>query len=136
MKRIEFIPPSGEVIKDPTFPLIKNLILNKGKDFWESGSGDACISITDDEGYMLSEIILMVREYGVFIQYGLAEDGSQYNLITSNNTQVKTTINLSGEPWELPISFFVEKDIAIDAVSIYLNNSDQEMLRKFKWKLL
>ena len=102
----------------------------------EAGSGDACISITDDEGYMFSEIILMVREHGVFIQYGLAEDGAQYNLVTSNNTQEKITIDLSGEPWELPINFFVEKDIAIDAVSIYLNNSEQEMFSNFNWKLM
>jgi hypothetical protein len=60
--------PVGQDIEGVTPDQIQALMLNRGPDYWEAGSGDAALRFTNGTAH--GEIIFMVRDpIGVFVQF-------------------------------------------------------------------
>ncbi len=65
-----FYTPSEERIEDPNAYYVSSLILEQPSSYWESGSTDAMIKYLDDDGYTISEMILMRRDpFRIYVQF-------------------------------------------------------------------
>ena len=114
MKSI-FNPPSGCEIDNPQSADVSNLIIQNPSSYWEGGSGDAGIRYIDDNGYTISEIIFLLREFwGVYIQF-LSSTKSCVS-VCSNDKGLKLedeiTIIHGGSLLILPRSYFVDRETA------------------------
>ncbi len=111
--------------EDVTPDQIQTLIVDRGPDYWEAGSGDAALRFTD--GTAQGEIIFMVRDpIGVFVQFRDSRD--QRVLSTAADESENVTIEQDGDPWELPRAFFVHKSCATAANREFMTTGKKAIL--------
>jgi hypothetical protein len=135
MKSI-FYTPSEERIEDPNSNYVSSLILDQPSSYWESGSTDAMIKYLDNDGYTISEMILMLRDpFGVYVQFNEPKTSQFVMCRDLHNPQLEeeVTIKLGGNPWTLPRSYFIDRQIAAQVASSYIDSKSGERPSGFGW---
>ncbi|MGH2375001.1 MAG: Imm1 family immunity protein [bacterium] len=126
-----FVAPNGKETRGANFEELRRLLLEKGPEYWEGGSGDAGLQFYSD-GQELAEMILMVREpYGVFVQHLWVKDLKEYVVQRQNGTEEDVTIVHCGDPWTLPRKFFVSRDDALKALETFFGDGARD--ERVKW---
>lgn len=105
--------PIGEAIENPTDEFLKEIIFNKGEDYWKKGSGDSCIEI---EGCKERIIFFYDEPYGFFIMRH-----PDYLVLYDRNIEKKTIEHrVGGEPMQVPTCSYVEPEKAYEIISLFI----------------
>ena len=120
MMHVTFTTPRGEVIHNPDEAWVAAIIETAGANYWDVGSGDACLRYEAD-GLTFSEMILVVRDtYGVLVYHLFTSDGIEHVACGPDSENAEVTIRHGGNPWTLPRVFFVSRAEATEAVKYFL----------------
>jgi len=107
--------PDGTVINNPDDSVLRELLLEKGGEYWNSNSGDAGIRILDEAHR--AEIVLVYSDgNGFFIQHRYEEEEDEHVIRHSNDLSRKIRVINGGDPWELPESFFCSRNETLDVL--------------------
>jgi hypothetical protein len=131
-----FYTPSEERIEDPNSHYVSGLILDQPSTYWESGSTDAMIKYLDDDGYTVSEMVLMLRDpFGVYVQFNGPKTLQFVMCRDLQNLKLEdeVTIKLGGNPWTLPRNYFIDRQIAAQVAISYIDNKNGERPSGFDW---
>ncbi|MEJ2426123.1 MAG: hypothetical protein P8101_17025 [Candidatus Thiodiazotropha sp.] len=125
-----FRSPDGTEITEYDEGFFRDIFLNKGKEFWSIQAGDAGIHITDEE-HKAEVVIIYSEGNGFFIQHLYDGEEDEYVISHGDDLKIKTTVYPGGEPWEVPISFFCERQEALDVITEILKSGSRNELRKW-----
>jgi hypothetical protein len=112
------------------------LILEKPSSYWESGCGDAAIRYTDNQGYVFSQMIFLLRDpTSIYLKFFPSNDVSAVMCHDLNNLQLENevTVTHGGSPLILPMGYFIDRQTAVRAVSAFIYNGDGVRLSGFNW---
>jgi Immunity protein Imm1 len=94
------------------------------------------IKYLDNDGYTISEMILMLRDpFGVYVQFNEPKTSQFVMCRDLHNPQLEeeVTIKLGGNPWTLPRSYFIDRQIAAQVASSYIDSKSGERPSGFGW---
>ena len=131
---ITFEEPNGNVIKSPSPNLLQEIILCKGKEYWELGSGEASLDFVDAH---LKSFLILIFSYSsneYYIEYyprqretnpylpvsDLSKEGGYFEVI------------VSGELYRLPSIAFVSRKKASEIIEVFAKTG--MMCRNTIWK--
>ncbi len=129
MKNIEYLSPDGEVIENPDFETLAQLILTPDKDYWCNESGQGSLNWYSNEKMPLALLLLTFSsKYGFYVEY--IDKRIKYDSyialgegdLTHENA---TEVFICGEPLLLPSVFFISADQVCLAVNEFLRSGDK-----------
>src|SRR3954454_24393336 len=127
---IELRLPTGEAASAPSEADLRKLMSMDDPAFWDCGSGAAGLVIGTARG---SPTLLIKRNepFGFHLRFGLLDDTTTLIAVCSDDYRQLTEIALGGEPWRIPIAFFVPGDLALGAVLAF--SRDGRLPQNVKW---
>lgn len=130
MKLTEFFSPAdGDIIANPDLLVLKILFLYVGAEYWNSGSGDSYIQYKDGRKTSRLEI-LFSEDLGFYLRYKTA--GTDLHSINDDGDYSKVVkVYVGGDPLILPVKFFIDREIALEAVKVFCESGDPTS--KVKW---
>jgi hypothetical protein len=109
-----FSPPDGEIIQNPQLDWLKDLILNKGEDYWNAGAGQASLK-RHENGATIELLLTLEPSQGFYLEY--IDPQNVYYVSLGEGTFDKTvTVYVGGDPVLLPTAFFISRKLALAAV--------------------
>ena len=121
MKEIKFGTPMGEIINNPDFEKIERLIMNRGIEFWESGSGQSIIEYSDDN--LTSTLYICIAEdYGFYLEF--CKNNKYYIILKDEDFKDTTEVYIEGEPILVPRSMFIDKKETVEQVRSIFYSGD------------
>jgi hypothetical protein len=121
--RIIFNIPDGREELNPSPESLRQLVLDRGDEFWAAGSGQAALEFKGaEEG---SRLLLMgLQDAGFFLIFEPATGDSLSSLNPSSKTDEagSVPIYVGGEPMEVPRQSFLDKETAWRVIGDFLNN--------------
>ena len=121
MLNLIYRSPDGTELKNISEDFFKDIFLIKGDEYWNHQSYDAGIRILDND-FKAEIVIAFNNKYGFFIQHFYENEEDEYVISHSNDLSNKTTIYPGGEAWELPISFFSNRDDTLKTILEIVNS--------------
>lgn len=115
MTTIEFFsPPDGEIIRNPKPESLKELVLNRGEDYWNAGAGQGSLD-RKQRGRSLQLLLTFSTDHGFYLEY--IDRNDVYFVSMGEGTFDQTvTVEVGGDPILLPTAFFISPDQAWAAV--------------------
>jgi hypothetical protein len=124
MKEIEFWAPSGETLKNPSMEVLREIIFERGKEFWERDSFDAGLYYRAPDAN--SQLILMRKEpYGFCVQY-IGQEEDEYALASDEEPNEVVTVYPGGESLKLPRNYFVSPADAWTAIEEFCQSGKRQ----------
>jgi hypothetical protein len=126
--------PAGPEMKEPALPVLEELVLRGGPDFWAVGSGDGML--TRKAGDKAAALILMLSETaGFHLRHQPDVDELEY-FVPVVGDDFTTTVELSvgGNRMKLPKAVFVSRAEAWDAVREFARTGGRT--KALTWKNL
>lgn len=121
---VKYYAPYGKDIENLTEDYLKDVIFNYSQDYWEKGSGDSGIEVSE---YSNRIIFFYKEEYGFFIM--LHPD---YYVPYNINVPIETVNHrIGGELFQVPSCSFVSREEAYNIISNFIKNGD--VLEKYNW---
>lgn len=115
IKMVTFYGPDGDMVENPDGEFIKDIIFNKGGDFWQQGSGDSSIEV---EGCDESLLFFYDEPYGFFIMRH-----PDYLVPYDENGSTETVEHdVGGEPMVVPQCAYVDRETAYKIITEYVKN--------------
>ena len=121
--RIVFNMPEGREQVNPTPESLRELVLNRGDEFWAGGSGQAALEFKSAEG--AARLILTGLETaGFFLIYEPTRGDSLSSVDPSVPTseQDEVTVYVGGEPMKVPRQNFLNKETAWRVIGDFLHD--------------
>lgn len=105
--------PIGEMVENPTEDFLKDIVFNKGEEYWKMGSGDSCIEIQKSDERL---VFFYDEPYGFFIMRH-----PDYFVIYDKSIEIKTVEHrIGGEPMQIPTCSYVDREKAYAIISDYI----------------
>jgi len=101
---------------------LKALIEFSSDGFWTQGSGDLAIKI-DENG--LTKSMVIVKKPGFGFMLNIFDGGDQMIAVSSMDYEQTTVTSIGGEPWEVPVAFFIDPKRALGAVIHFYREGGQ-----------
>jgi hypothetical protein len=119
--RITFNRPDGKEQINPATESLRDFVLNRGDDFWATGSGQAALEFKGaDAGSRL--LLTGLQSAGFFMIYE-PTDGDPLAATNSATTeQDMITVYVGGEPMEIPPSNFLDRETAWRIIGDFLHD--------------
>jgi len=133
MGQITFIAPDGEERLDPSREFLKELILKRGDEYWQSGSGDAALWFDYDEERRARLILIENEPEGFFLLYESPDEGMYYCPTNEAELEQTITVYVGGEEMEVSVGHFLNKQVAWLAVEDFLQSGERSA--KLKWEV-
>ncbi|MDW8244742.1 MAG: Imm1 family immunity protein [Thermogemmata sp.] len=127
MTTIKFKPPNGPEITNPPIDMLRQLILMGDEQYWCVGSGEG--SLTTDLGPNALSLILK-EPYGFLLWY-VTETGNDFVSIRSTDFSTTVEVAVCGNPWVVPVGFFVSRHKAWEAVEEFCRSGS--MSKSLTW---
>lgn len=126
-----FNTPLGPDQANPSPESLRDLVLRAGDDFWAAGSGQAALDVTGEQG---ARLLLMGRAAaGFFLVYESRNDSlCSINPSAGADSQQVVEIHVGGEPMQVPLRNFVDKELAWKVVADFLR--DAQRSSKIEWE--
>lgn len=121
--RVIFNLPEGKEQINPSEESLREFVLNRGDEFWATGSGQAALEFTGPQ--VGSRLLLTgLQSAGFFIIYEPAEGDSlsALNPASPNTEQEMITVYVGGEPMEIPRSNFLDRETAWRVIGDFLHD--------------
>jgi hypothetical protein len=110
-----FRSPSGDEIRDPRPLLLREVILEKGPEWWSYDAGDVSLYHTSASGEA-QLILVLERDFGIFVQHlGAIESDERVLARQDKGIRDPIEVTVGGEPMRIPKRYFVPRDIALVA---------------------
>jgi len=131
MSLVEFTGPDCSTQTAADVDYVVGLVLTGSAEFWEGGATDAALRYRED-GRLVSELMFLVRDpFGVFFIYTCAATRNEFTLTLGGSEDDCVTVAHGGNPWELPKTFFVSREIAADVIREFFNSGKQVLSQKW-----
>ena len=109
--------PIGQPIKNPDDDFIKDIIFNKGEDYWKQGSGDSCIEVQGCDEWL---IFFYDKPYGFFIMRH-----PDYLVIINDNIEIKAVEHIiEGEPMKVPTCSYVNRELTYSIIKEFIDKKE------------
>ena len=114
-----YVGPDGQMCDHPSRDFLHELVMRRGNEYWQSGTGDAVLGFNDRR----EELFLMMREqYGFHLRHLDDTPVRDYYVpVTSENYQDTGVIYVGGDVTQLPLAFFISRELAWIAVQEFLH---------------
>jgi hypothetical protein len=135
MKKIVFTEPveSGE-IENPNIEWLKNLIFNKGDDFWDVGAEQGGVNFFENDSDEWAKCYLSLKgleKYGFMIDYVI--DHEYHTLKFGERTGETVEASIGGNPHLYYREYFVTREMAWEAIEYFMEKG--EMKPSLKWEI-
>ena len=117
MLQIRFLSPSGEDIDDPEISGLRELVLTRGEEYWNVGSGEAGIDRIKN-GELTRLRLIFHKGLGFYIVY-LDPVGNRFVSLGPGSFQQVVAPPVGGDPLYLPAKFFVSRPAAWDVIEVF-----------------
>lgn len=125
-----FSPPDGEIVMNPELDQLRDLIMNKGEDYWNAGAGQASLK-RHQNGATIELLLMMEPSLGFYLEY-IDPQNVYYVSLGEGSFDKTATIYIGGDPVLLPTVFFVPRESACAAVEeLYRTGQRSE---RINWK--
>jgi hypothetical protein len=132
-KHITFIAPDGVDRIAPSPEELRELVLNRGDDYWQADAGDAAIWYDREDGSRSRLILVEDERHGFFLLYEAPDgDGGYLCPVEEQATDETVTVYTGGEPMEVEARRFVSKEKAWEAVEYFLQTGEANP--KLNWE--
>ncbi|HET6976200.1 MAG TPA: hypothetical protein VFI24_07750 [Pyrinomonadaceae bacterium] len=121
LPRVIFNLPDGKQEVNPSEKSLRDFVLDRGDEFWATGSGQAALEFKGMEAG--SRLLLTgLQSAGFFLIYEPARGDSlsAINPATSQNEMI--TVYVGGEPMEIPRSNFLDRETAWRVIGDFLHD--------------
>ena len=127
MADIFFRAPSGESHENPAREWLKELIFDRGDDFWDVETGEAVVEYRED-GRRKSKLLLTgLEEYGFMLHHYFASGDERELVLTSGEpTGEVVEAVIGGEPVPCRREYFVPRETAWEAVAHFLQTGERK----------
>ena len=126
MADIIFIDPMGDDHKNPDPDWLKELIFNRGDDFWDVGSQDAALDF-DERDYPKAHVHLKGLEDSFMIKHKYRGDNERLHSLRFGEHAGETVeASIGGQPQLYYREYFVPKEVAWEAVDYFLRTGDRK----------
>jgi hypothetical protein len=135
-----FRDPDGHVVPSPALTFVCAMVENDAA-YWGSGSSSAGLFAHDkplvgaDGGLVINPGVRQLavaykQPYGFHLQFSVMFD--QTDVAISRDDYSRTTsLDLGGEPWIIPVAFFVSKEEALEAIQEFYRTGTAS--KKLRW---
>jgi hypothetical protein len=131
--RIIFNIPEGREQVNPSPESLRELVLNRGDEFWAAGSGQGALEFSGAESG--SRLLLMgLENAGFFLIYEPSKGDSLASIGSSSLTNGEDTVPVyvGGEPMEVPRRNFLDKETTWRVIGDFLQ--DGRLSPRVKWE--
>ena len=118
-KQLNFLAPDGREYKDPDPLWIKELIFNKGADYWSRGAGDATLVFIEGE-FQAELILLYCPDKGFYLDY--VAKNTQHVLFVEGIEEGSLQVEIGGHRTTIPKNEIVDRTIVWQALRLFLQN--------------
>lgn len=124
MNTIEFFsPPDGDEVTNPDKKWLRDLVLNKGEDFWNAGAGQGSLKFSGPDG-TVELLLTMEQSLGFYLEY-IDQNSVYYVSLGNGSFEDTVTVYVGGDPLVLPSAFFVSREVAWTAVEEFCNTGQR-----------
>ena len=137
---IVFAPPAGKAIQNPSLEMLRDLVFQYEQNYWRRGSGDAKLYAAKRplyrdgalaSGRAIALMGLSFKEpYGFHVSHSFSGE-DDYVAISSHDYTETAELILEGNPWNIPVAFFVPREAAWDAVQEFIESGTRSA--KLEW---
>ena len=123
--------PNGRELRSPDLLYLRDLMLNKGLEYWGFGSGDVGISY---QGEKASGLILVFSKEldGFYVEYIPDEGVSDTHLAISDPLlKGRTVLYIGGQEGTVPLQTIVSRDAALAVVEHFVKTG--KMSGQVEW---
>ena len=126
----------------PEISDLKDVILNKGTDYWHKGSGTVSFEFSlEEETIML--MLIFEENNGFYMEYYDAESGggNPFLPVEDINKEEVVTVYVSGEKHLLPSKAFISRETTLKVIEQFIKTGERyegcQWLRKgqFEWPI-
>jgi hypothetical protein len=129
---IKFRDPSGNEVPVNDASDLKEIILNKGKDYWLYGSGDAGIYINKDDSSNSLVMVYSELKDGFHINFFSQNSDDDWDVLTqTNGSNEIIEINYGGNDHQVPDFTIVSREMCFEVVIEYINTAEKP--KSGKW---
>jgi hypothetical protein len=122
--------PDGKSIVDPTPDEIIEMLDTTKPSFWERGSGDVGIERKTESDF--ERLVIIGKEpHGFYIQHSDSNPSDPYIAIEGEDYSIRTKVIVGGEPWIIPVAFFVDSKGLRAAIGEFCETGKREV--NLKW---
>lgn len=119
--RVIFNLPDGKEQVNPATESLRDFVLNRGDEFWATGSGQAALEFKGAEAG--SRLLLTgLQSAGFFLIYEAAEGDPLAATNPTTTDQEMITVYVGGEPMEIPASNFLDRETAWRIIGDFLHD--------------
>lgn len=127
MKRIEFSPPSSKTLINPDLQELKELIINFPSDFWRKGSGDASLSIFEEEVLVSDLLILPNFEFGYYLKFHKYQNKAIFWIwLTLADRSRLTQVCECSDEWFASVGLFITPEKAWKVIETYCLTGERD----------
>jgi hypothetical protein len=102
-------------MQDPPLGVLRQRILHGDDKYWSVGSGEGVIE-ADVAGQTVTLSLLLKEECGFLLQYGAYDSTDDFVTLGPPDYSVTVEVWIGGDPWIVPVAFFVSREKAWEAV--------------------
>ena len=132
MSRVEFVPPDGPSVPDPTADLLRDVFSQPSVEYWRAGSADAGLHFTSASGGALLDFTYHPK-LGFCVVYESRLKKTPLVLTTNPNDNETVTVRFIQNDVEMPRSHFVPTDIALAAAIAFLPAGEPGYVADAQW---
>jgi Immunity protein Imm1 len=119
--RVVFNLPDGKEQVNPPTESLRDFVLNRGDEFWATGSGQAALEFKGAEAG--SRLLLTgLQSAGFFLIYEPAEGDPLAATNPTTTEQEMITVYIGGEPMEIPNGNFIDRETAWRIIGDFLHD--------------
>jgi len=125
MRKITFTDAFGDWHEDPDPGWLRDLVFNRGDEFWEGASGDASISYDEDSVPKSGMTLVGRQQHGFLVDHSYSRGDLTRSLVGGPHTGDIVEVFIGGEPTRFWREYFVPKDVAWKAIEYFLQSGDR-----------
>jgi hypothetical protein len=119
-----------EDIENPSLQTVIEKLDTTDPAFWDRGSGDA--GLEGEFAFGVARLVIIGKNpHGFFLQHTRVAGDADYVAVSGDDYSITTKVVVGGEPWVIPIAFFVDSFAMKAAVRHFVETG--ERLADLKW---